>query len=272
MGKTFIAGLLGAGRRGGGALDQIRPENTRFRHRKVTTACDAACKLLSGRSSNMRTPIILLLLSAAAFAALFVGVGPVLTLPLAVACLSGIASLILLLSAVLRRPPVEESGVIVPKRGRRKGRGRRQQVVIDGSNVMYWNGETPRLSTLKEVVRMAEAQGFQPGVIFDANAGYKLCDRYLSDRDFAKLLKLPGDRVLVVDKGEPADPMILSAARDAGATVISNDRFRDWAQDFPEVETAGHLVPGGYLDGQLWLDGAALAGLETKRSPIAFAA
>lgn len=59
---------------------------------------------------------------------------------------------------------------------------------------------------------------------------------------------------MVVNKGEPADPMILKMARDMGAIVITNDRFRDWAIDFPEVRTRGHLVRGGYRDGTLRLD------------------
>ena len=37
------------------------------------------------------------------------------------------------------------------------------------------------------------------------------------------------------------------------ARVITNDRFRDWVGDFPEVAQARYLVPGGYRDGRLWL-------------------
>lgn len=220
----------------------------------------------------MRTPLILLLLSVAICAGAYLLNGPVLSLPLAISGLSAIASGLLLLSAVLRKPKPQDHTPIAPKRDRRKGLSKRHHAVIDGSNVMYWNGDTPRLSTLRDVVRMAEAQGYQPGVIFDANAGYKLCDRYLNDKDFAKLLSLRRDRVMVVNKGEPADPTILAAARDTGATVISNDRFRDWAERFPEVEDPGHVVSGGYVDGAVYLDGSALAGLEPKRPLIASAA
>ncbi len=139
---------------------------------------------------------------------------------------------------------------------RRNGRGR--PVVIDGSNVMHWDGEMPKLRTVQTVITALKAKGFEPGIVFDANAGYKLADRYLDDRHFAKLLNLPSDRVLVVPKGEPADPTILSAARDMGAQVLTNDRFRDWARDFPEVKVAGHLVRGGFRNGALWIDEKAL--------------
>lgn len=215
----------------------------------------------------MRTPLILLLLSLASFGASYLWAGPEITLPLALSVLSSIAATLLILKAALRRTPVEAEAVVVaapkqPKQTKqskaRKLRKSAPHAVIDGSNVMHWNGETPRLETIREVVANVRTQGYQPGIIFDANAGYKLCDRYLDDKDFAKLLKLPGDRVLVVNKGEQADSTILAAARDLNAKVVTNDRFRDWEADFPEVAAPGHLVKGGYRAGQLWLDEAVL--------------
>ncbi|RMA41259.1 NYN domain-containing protein [Rhodophyticola porphyridii] len=139
----------------------------------------------------------------------------------------------------------------------RRHKGRGKPVVIDGSNVMHWDGEAPKLRTLQIVISALKAKGFQPGIVFDANAGYKLVNRYLDDRHFAELLKLPASRVLVVPKGQPADPIILAAARDVGGKVITNDRFSDWAGDFPEVKETGHLLRGGFRDGKLWLDEAA---------------
>jgi hypothetical protein len=92
--------------------------------------------------------------------------------------------------------------------------------------------------------------------VFDANAGYKLSGRYMDDRPLAFVLGLPTDRVLVVPRGEPADPVILKAARELGASVLSNDRFRDWAEQFPEVAQPGHLLRGGYHGGVLWMETA----------------
>lgn len=214
----------------------------------------------------MRVPFLLLLLCLAGASASVAVDGPVLTLPLAVAGLAAIAALVLLGIASLRRKPAPATPVPVPVRvqpSRPKRtyarRPPKSPIVIDGSNVMHWNGETPDLETLREVIAALRAEGYQPGVIFDANAGYKFRDRYLDDRHFATLLNLPGDRVLVVAKGEQADPTILAAARDLKAKVITNDRYRDWTTDFPEVQTPGHLVRGGYRDGQLWFDRQALA-------------
>lgn len=127
-------------------------------------------------------------------------------------------------------------------------------VVVDGSNVMHWKDNVPQIESVRAVVDSLTAAGYAPGVVFDANAGYKLMGKYKHDYAFGKLLGLPGDRVMVVDKGTPADPVILASARALGARIVSNDRFRDWAETHPEVRVPGHVIAGGYRDGQVWLD------------------
>lgn len=126
-------------------------------------------------------------------------------------------------------------------------------VVVDGSNVLHWKNNEPRIETLREVVDYLTEQGFTPGVMFDANAGYLVSGKYKHDRSFATWLGLPEDRIMVVPTGTPADPAILTAARDLGARVVTNDRFRDWAEPYPEVRSPGFLIPGGYRKGKLWL-------------------
>lgn len=137
---------------------------------------------------------------------------------------------------------------------RRRRHRARVWVVLDGSNVMHWHEGTPKIETVIEVLRTLEARGFTPGVVFDANVGYKVLGRYLGDNGLARRLKLPADRVLVVARGTPADPVILASARDLGARIVTNDRYADWAEDHPEVKTPGHLIRGGYRAGTLWLD------------------
>jgi hypothetical protein len=70
----------------------------------------------------------------------------------------------------------------------------------------------------------------------------------------SRALGLAEDRIMVVPKGTPADKYALIAARDLGAWIVTNDRFRDWAKAHPEVVTPGHLIRGDYRDGKLWLD------------------
>ncbi|MEI4473534.1 NYN domain-containing protein [Frigidibacter sp. MR17.24] len=138
-------------------------------------------------------------------------------------------------------------------RARLSRSAKRSWIILDGSNIMHWKGTGPDTAVVKDAIRLLVARGFTPGVVFDANVGYKLFDRYQDDGALAKLLGLPQDRVLVVPKGTPADEIILSAARDHGARVVTNDRYRDWAERHPEVSEEGFLVRGGYRDGAVWL-------------------
>lgn len=171
------------------------------------------------------------------------GVGVALVLPgaadlLLLAGPCALASLYLLVRAFLRKPE----------------RRAQNSVVIDGSNVMHWKDGTPDIETVLQVVRHLKERGFSPGVVFDANAGYLIAGRYQHDGALSKRLGLPIDRVMVVNKGTSADSVILAAARDLGARIVTNDRYRDWADAHPEVRDPGHLIKGGYRDGVLWLD------------------
>lgn len=143
------------------------------------------------------------------------------------------------------------------RRRRQKAEAPVPTVVVDGSNVLFWDGGEPSLSIVGKVVEHLRDQGYKVGVIFDANVGYRIGTRYLDDADMARRLNLPADRVLVVPKGTPADAYVLRAARDMGARVVSNDRFRDWAKDWPEVTQPGFLIRGGVRDGRVWVDLAA---------------
>ena len=130
----------------------------------------------------------------------------------------------------------------------------RNLIVVDGSNVLFWRDNAPQLATLIAVLRKLEARGFLPGVVFDANAGYLIEGRFIDEAGFAALLNLPQNRVRVVDKSTPADPVVLETARKYGVQVVSNDRYRDWADRFPEVNDPKHMRRGGYDEDGLWLD------------------
>jgi hypothetical protein len=151
-------------------------------------------------------------------------------------------------------------------RSRRAGRlAAETWVLVDGSNVMHWQDNTPQLAPVRAVVEELRAQGYVPGVVFDANAGWKLMGRYLHDGDFARLLGLERRQVLVVAKGTPADPFLLQTAREFDARIVTNDRFRDWAEAHPQVREPGFLIRGGMQDGKVWLKGVA----ERERGQIA---
>jgi Zc3h12a-like Ribonuclease NYN domain len=162
----------------------------------------------------------------------------------------------------LLRPSRRRKGArsAADRRPSRTARSLRQKpsknwILVDGSNVMHWEDNTPHLEPIRRVVGALKAQGFDPGVVFDANAGWKLCGRYLGERELGQLLDLPQDQVLVVPKGSPADPWLLTTARDFGASIVTNDRYRDWATDHPEVAEPGFLIHGGLTEGTVWLEG-----------------
>ncbi len=143
--------------------------------------------------------------------------------------------------------------LLVRDRARQSARPGRV-ILLDGSNIMHWQGGTPRLEAVREVVDHLTAQGYTPGVVFDANAGYRLDGRYLHHPALARALGLPPERVIVVNKGEVADALLLRAAEDMGARVVSNDRFRDWAAQFPKLGEPGFLIAGRYRGRVLELD------------------
>lgn len=183
----------------------------------------------------MIVPLVLLLLSTACLVA-------TLAFPEASALL------------VVAGPCVLASLFLLLRGYRSRARRAPNMIVIDGSNAMHWKDGTPLLATLREVVHRLSALGYTPGIIFDANAGYILTGRYQHNRAMGKLLGLPRDRVIVVPKGTPADPTILAAARFLDARILTNDRYRDWADQYPELRNPGHLIQGGYRNGTLWLD------------------
>lgn len=134
-------------------------------------------------------------------------------------------------------------------------------ILVDGSNVMHWQDNSPALAPLMGVILRLTGLGYVPGIVFDANAGWKLQGRYLHDAELAWLLGVEERQVLVVPKGTQADPYLLQTAREFDAKIVTNDRFRDWADQHPEVLKPGLLIRGGMRDGQVWL-----AGLSAKDS------
>lgn len=196
----------------------------------------------------MRAPWILLILSlAASLAALFV---PDWSSLLLISLPSAVASLYLLVRGWFATRDRQRD----TSRLRIAAKSKKKWAIIDGSNVMHWKEGAPDLATVLEVLAMLDRHGYSAGVVFDANAGYKLKGRYQDDPELARKLNLPASRVLVVPKGTPADPVILKSAADLDACIITNDRYRDWAESHPQVTSPGHLIRGGYRDGALWLD------------------
>ncbi|SFL44328.1 Zc3h12a-like Ribonuclease NYN domain-containing protein [Shimia aestuarii] len=123
------------------------------------------------------------------------------------------------------------------------------RILIDGSNVMHWAGDGADLAVVRSVAWALTDHGYEVGVIFDANVGYKITDRYMNEATLAGVLGLKDEQIMVSPKGQPADGFLLQAARDMDAPVVTNDRFRDWQDDFPECAAPGRLIHGTWHDG-----------------------
>jgi hypothetical protein len=177
--------------------------------------------------------IVFLLLALAGVGLSVAVYGPILSLPLL-----GSAALVVVAVLLLFRRKAEAD---VP------------WIVVDGSNVMYWEGDKPSLMTVRSVLKAVEAEGFVPLVWFDANVGYLTQGAYLRPEQLSRMLGLARGQVAVAPKGTPADPLLLEEAVRMGARVVTNDRFRDWAEAHPAVTEPGFLVGGRVVGGEVRL-------------------
>ena len=186
---------------------------------------------------------------AAGAAALFVllalgGADPAALRDLGLLVLAGLALGVCrdVFSLLLRRRPADRN---VPRRvPPRRG----PTILVDGSNVLHWNG-APSAKVLSRVVQTLQEKGERPHVYFDANAGYKLQDRYLGPAALGAMIGLPAGQVTVADSGTPADPLLLDHAARSRLRVVTNDQFRDWRVQYPVAARRGTLVKGRWQDG-----------------------
>ncbi|MBU2983443.1 hypothetical protein KO498_16680 [Lentibacter algarum] len=151
--------------------------------------------------------------------------------------------------------------LLLLRRGRGRGgktgfrRGKKNYVVIDGSNILYWKGEKVSEVALYALLVKLKYKGLVPVVWFDANAGYLLEGRYMGPDHLARKFDLASKQVHVAPKGMPADPLLLAGAAKLNCQVISNDRFRDWQSKHPILREGGRLVKGSWRDDKVVLQG-----------------
>jgi hypothetical protein len=103
-------------------------------------------------------------------------------------------------------------------------------VLVDGSNVAHsTEGEKPRIANLFAVLAKLAEEGLEPIVIVDAALRHSIDDR----RRYEQMVE--SGVIRQTPAGTDADYFILSFARELDAAVLSNDRFRDRIQQFPEA-------------------------------------
>ena len=104
-------------------------------------------------------------------------------------------------------------------------------VIIDGSNVAHSSeGEKALLDNIRVVRDKLIEEGYQPVVLADAALRHQIDD----GPGFEALVE--SGTIKQAPAGTDADYFILAFARELGANIVSNDRFKDRVEAFPEVK------------------------------------
>lgn len=137
-------------------------------------------------------------------------------------------------------------GPVTPSRPRPKSTRKDDLpgVVVDGTNVIYWDGEAD-LRTLRRVVDHLRAKNLMPHVFLDASTRHHLGDKSLDAAGFAEALGLARDRVVVCPAQTEADAFLLKFAKDHNLPVVSNDRFGDRAVQAKGLKLVKGVMAGG---------------------------
>lgn len=102
------------------------------------------------------------------------------------------------------------------------------RVLVDASNVAHaTEGGEARLRNIQLVQEKLREEGLEPIVVADAALRHQIDDKQAYEKliDDGKVHQAPA--------GTDADYFILSFAREMDARILTNDRYRDRAKDFP---------------------------------------
>lgn len=124
---------------------------------------------------------------------------------------------------------------------------RSNRVLVDGSNVAFSSeGERPLLANILAVRDKLVEDGMEPIVVVDAALRHQIDD----GGGFERLV----DEGLIrqAPAGTDADYFILSFAEELDASIVSNDRFRDRIDRYPELRK--RLIKYMIVEGEVVLE------------------
>ena len=110
--------------------------------------------------------------------------------------------------------------------------GGKKVVVIDGANVAYEErsaGGKPKLSNLLRVRRELEERGCEAVIIVDASLKYDI-----DDQEQLETL-IQSQQIRQGPAEYDADFFIIQFAHELDALMVTNDRYRDYAERFPWI-------------------------------------
>lgn len=103
-------------------------------------------------------------------------------------------------------------------------------VIVDGSNVAHsTEGDRARLENILIVSAKLTEEGYEPVVVVDAALRHQIDDA----TGYEQMVE--DGRIRQAPAGTDADYFILSFARELDAAVVSNDRYRNRLDAFPEA-------------------------------------
>lgn len=120
------------------------------------------------------------------------------------------------------------------------------KVVIDASNVAYYSKNDksqPQMSNILAAVKALEESGDEFVIIADASLRHDIDDKV----KYEKLLE--SENVEEAPAGNDADHFILEIADSENAKILSNDKFRDYADEFTNIKSMRipFTIEGGRL-------------------------
>ncbi len=121
------------------------------------------------------------------------------------------------------------------------------RVLVDASNVAHsTEGGEARLRNIRLVEEKLRGEGLEPIIVADAALRHQIDDKPAYEKliDDGKVHQAPA--------GTDADYFILSFAREMDARILTNDRFRDRAKDFPRERN--RVIRYMIVDGEVVLE------------------
>ena len=125
--------------------------------------------------------------------------------------------------------------------------GDARRVLVDASNVAHaTEGGEAKLENIRLVQAKLREEGLEPLVVADAALRHQIDDKDAFEQ------MVENGHVHQAPAGTDADFFILSFAREMGASILTNDRFRDRAEEF--AEERDRIIRFMIVDGEVVLE------------------
>lgn len=147
----------------------------------------------------------------------------------------------------------------------------RAHVHVDGLNVICGNGGVPQLEALLTLVVHIVDRGFRPVCIFDANTRHKLREEQsVGHMEAYNYLRKEYRGIFIeVTGGTCADEIILAEADAESSTVVSQDSYRKYEEQYPWVKEEGRLRKFNIILNHLYISGQRLEIYDDLETAIA---